>query len=117
MKVCKKCNANLIQGENMAVYSCSISGLKIILKPKSRTIVNGQVNITPGKAIKFNDGRYATEDPEEIRFLDAYSSRNPSEMNRIDQSIEAVEKIRKVFQEEPITITDQKISQKPKIKK
>ena len=100
----------------MAHYSSVFRGYKIIIEPKTKT--------HPGRIAQFVNGRYETVDPRDIAKLDAICIRNPTEMQRIDQSIEVIDRIRKQFQDdEKIVIGSQqespvkKISQKSKKQK
>ena len=83
----------------MASYSCIFKGYKRIIHQRTKD--------NPGKKAIFVNGRFDTDDPEIIRVLDAICLKNSAEMQRIDKSLEIIEKIRKVIpQKEKIKISD-----------
>ena len=55
-------------------------GLKIVLRPTERIYDREmrKFQTVPGEAIQFEDGRYSTDDPEKIKFLDEYIKTHPN---------------------------------------
>lgn len=48
--------------------------LRLVKKSAYKKEVEGQIVVIPGTAIQFHDGVYETDDPDEIRFMEAHKN-------------------------------------------
>lgn len=53
----------------MARFISPSKNLRLVMKPMRRQIVEGVPFLMPGKAIKFSNGVYETDDEKELQFL------------------------------------------------
>jgi len=53
-----------------AKYISKYRSLKLVVKPSYTKEVEGRIVVVPGKSIRFVQGVYETDDPDEIKFLD-----------------------------------------------
>ncbi len=52
--------------------------LRLVVKPASKSIVDGRIVAHMGKSIQFVDGRYVTDDKKEISFIRGHNRFNVS---------------------------------------
>lgn len=53
-------------------YISKYLSLKLVDKASYTKEVGGRIVVVPGKSIRFTDGVYETEDPDEIKFLESH---------------------------------------------
>lgn len=79
MAISKKVEKQLIESiKNMpkkkAKYISKYLSLKLVDKASYTKEVGGKIVVVPGKSIRFTEGVYETEDPDEIKFLENHSN-------------------------------------------
>ena len=52
--------------------------LRLVVKPASKSIVDGRIVAHMGKSIQFVDGKYSTDDKKEISFIRGHNRFNVS---------------------------------------
>lgn len=86
------------------IYVCSeFKGLRIVINPMTVEIDKfGRKVKKPGRYAKFENGKFVTQDPEIIEFMEQYIKEWPSDgITKIDEKVlEKQDKIRKRVAEE-----------------
>lgn len=89
--------------------------LRLVVKPASKSIVDGRIVATMGKSIQFTDGIYTTEDKKEIDFIRKHNRFNTSVFEIVEEDMTEI-KERLHLPQAPEIITEGEPI-KPKVKK
>lgn len=106
-------------------YFCeNYKGLRIVVKPmQAEKDEFGRKKKIPGVYVKFDNGRFQTQDPELIKFMDEYIKENPGDrITKVDEKQIAKEneirkKVDKKVREEMEKETKKEEEPEPKSKK
>lgn len=88
------------------IYFSSKTGLKIVMKPEQLFRDKfGNPRKVPGRYIKFENGKYETDSPEEIAFMKEYAEKWKGEITivdpkKIERDKKIYEKAKKMIEEE-----------------
>ncbi len=94
-----------------AVYTTILKGLKIVIKPARKEVIQGVVFAIPGKSIEFQDGFFRTSDPFIQRVIESkrYFGVKVLRLSEVEAQIEKAKlapPVSNVTELKPKTITE-----------